>query len=213
MCLCICYVCIQRKLLLLQMYSLSISEGELLGEGKLIVKVVIFGGGDCCYFRKLWYNLTFSLPRYRVLELRKLLKWTSLTFSDCRSVNGDPKHQMTQVGQATPRWRWQSWQSDLVYCFDNLCSVVSLITNTCKVESQFLQSVAILTMAVFRILKILKNNKDNLSRLPNNQEFVSLYIFHPELWSPHKSKRRCYYDYIILLFWKKSIKEKWVCLP
>lgn len=45
-----------KKFLFFWMYSPSIFDGEFLGEGKVIIKVVIFcpgrGGKGCCYLCK-----------------------------------------------------------------------------------------------------------------------------------------------------------------
>ena len=38
-------MCYKKFLLFFLMYSFSIFEGEFLGEGKVFMKVVIFGGG------------------------------------------------------------------------------------------------------------------------------------------------------------------------
>ena len=164
-----------KKALLFWLYSLSIFECKLLGERKLIVKLVIFGGGNCCYFCKLWYNLMFSLPKHRILELRRHLKWPSLTFSDSRSVCGGPKPpQMMQVGQATSRW--QSWYSDPVYCF---CRFMLCI---CFHHKYLAHGILILTFCGCF-------NYGGLQNFPrinkNNQEFSRFYIFHPKLWTPH----------------------------
>lgn len=73
--------------------------------------------------------------------------------------------------EAPSRPKWRKWVRPLLadragtltqfIAFAALCTVFALITNTCHVESQFLHSVAILPMVVFRIFlgqtKIIKN--------------------------------------------------------